>query len=72
MVDLVENEVRDLLTVQGFQGDKTSIIRGSALLAMEGNDSEIGKPSIIKLMDAVDKDIQMPERNEKKTFFNAN
>lgn len=69
MIDLVEAEVRDLLTAQGFDGENTSIIRGSALQALEGVESEIGKESIIRLMDAVDNDIVIPERNEKKPFL---
>lgn len=69
MIDLVEAEVRDLLTAQGFDGENTSIIRGSALQALEGVESEIGKESIMRLMDAVDNDIVIPERNEKKPFL---
>jgi elongation factor Tu len=69
MIDLVESEVRDLLTAQGFDGEKTPIIRGSALAALEGRDPEIGKDAINKLMDACDEYITEPERNQKKPFM---
>ena len=54
LLDLVESEVRDLLTKYKYAGDKTPVIRGSAVKAIEGDTSEIGEPSILKLMDAVD------------------
>jgi elongation factor Tu len=69
MIDLVEEEIRELLTKNSFPGDKTPIIRGSALKALEGDKSEIGEPSIIKLMDAVDSFIPTPKRDIEKPFL---
>src|SRR3982751_4853312 len=54
LLELVEMEVRDLLTKYEFPGDKTPIIHGSALKALEGDQSDIGVPSIVKLVDALD------------------
>ena len=62
LLELVEMEVRDLLTKYDFQGDKTPIVIGSAKLALEGDQSEIGEPSIFKLAEALDSYIPMPER----------
>jgi len=67
LLDLVEMEVRDLLTKYGFPGDKTPIIRGSALQALEGKQE--GVDSILKLMDAVDETIPLPERDIDKPFL---
>jgi elongation factor Tu len=69
MIDLVEEEIRELLTKNSFPGDKTPIIRGSALKALEGDKSEIGEPSILKLMDAVDSYIPTPKRDIEKPFL---
>eukprot|EP01080_Neovahlkampfia_damariscottae_P012531 gene12531-6353_t len=69
MVELVESEVRDLLTEQGFDGENTSIIKGSALLALKGENDEMGKNAVLQLMEACDKDIIEPERHEKKPFI---
>ncbi|MCB9493338.1 MAG: elongation factor Tu [Epsilonproteobacteria bacterium] len=63
MIELVEEEVRDLLTKYGFPGDKTAIVRGSALKALEGDTSDIGAPAILKLMEAVDANIPQPQRD---------
>src|ERR1700690_2247145 len=54
LLELVEMEVKDLLTKYGFPGDKTPIVIGSALKALEGDTSEIGVDSIYKLIDAMD------------------
>ena len=62
LLELVEMEVRDLLKKYDFPGDKTPIIIGSAKLALEGDQSEIGEPSIFKLAEALDSYIPMPER----------
>ena len=62
LLDLVEMEVRDLLTSYGFPGDTTPIIKGSALKALEGDQSEVGEPAILKLMEAVDTYIPEPQR----------
>jgi len=62
LLELVEMEVRELLTKYEFPGDKTPIIKGSALKALEGDTSEIGVPSLIKLVDEMDSYIPVPER----------
>ena len=62
LLELVEMEVRDLLTQYEFPGDKTPIMVGSALKALEGDQSEIGVPSILKLVEAMDEYIPIPER----------
>jgi elongation factor Tu len=69
LLDLVELEVRELLTQYKFPGDDVPIIRGSALKALEGDGSDIGVPSIIALMDAVDSYIPTPERDVDKPFL---
>lgn len=69
MIDLVEEEVRDLLKKYGFPGDKTPIVRGSALKALEGDKSELGEPAILKLMEAVDTFIPTPQRDKDKPFL---
>jgi len=67
--ELVEMEVRDLLKKYEFPGDKVPIIAGSALKALEGDTSEIGEGSILKLMDALDNYIPTPERALDKPFL---
>ncbi|MHB8879001.1 MAG: elongation factor Tu, partial [Myxococcaceae bacterium] len=67
--ELVEMEVRDLLKKYEFPGDKTPIIPGSALKALEGDLSEIGEGSILKLMEAVDSYIPTPVRALDKPFL---
>ena len=62
LVELVEMEIRELLNKYDFPGDDTPIIKGSALKALEGDTSEIGIPSIEKLVAAMDSFIPMPER----------
>jgi elongation factor Tu len=62
LLQLVEMEVRDLLTVYQFPGDKTPIIVGSALKALEGEDSELGVKSVLKLVEEMDKYIPVPKR----------
>ena len=69
LVDLVEMEVRDLLSSYNFPGDQIPIIRGSALAALEGRDQEIGRDSIMKLMEAVDSYIPQPARAVDKPFL---
>ncbi|MFA6031011.1 MAG: elongation factor Tu [Elusimicrobiota bacterium] len=71
LVDLVEMEVRELLTKYEYAGDKVSVIRGSALKALEGDKSDIGEASIVKLMEALDKDIPTPKRETDKPFLMA-
>jgi elongation factor Tu len=62
LLELVELEVRDLLSVYKFPGDKTPIITGSALKALEGDGSEIGVASVVKLVAALDEYIPVPKR----------
>ena len=62
LLELVQEEVKDLLTKYGFPGDKTPIVIGSALKALEGDQGELGEPSIIKLADALDTYIPQPQR----------
>jgi elongation factor Tu len=62
LLELVEMEVRDLLSTYEFPGDDTPIIIGSALKALEGDTSDIGTPSVEKLVEALDSWIPMPER----------
>jgi elongation factor Tu len=69
LLDLVEMEVRDLLSKYEFPGDDTPIIRGSALKALEGEDSELGVQSIDKLMEALDSYIPEPQRDVDKPFL---
>jgi elongation factor Tu len=69
LLELVELEVRELLTKYGFPGDKTPIIHGSALKAMEADPGELGVPSIMKLLAAVDSYIPTPQRPIDKPFL---
>jgi elongation factor Tu len=69
LLDLVEMEIRELLSLYKFPGDTTPIIRGSATKAMEGDQSEIGEPAIMKLMEAVDAFIPQPKREKDKPFL---
>ena len=69
LLDLVELEIRELLSKYEFPGDDIPIIRGSALAALEGKDPNIGAESIASLMDAVDSYIPQPERARDKKFL---
>lgn len=69
LVDLVEEEIRELLTKYNFDGKNTPIVRGSALKALQGDDSELGAKSIEKLMDAVDSWVPTPVRSTDKPFL---
>jgi elongation factor Tu len=69
LLELVELEVRELLTKYGFPGDKTPIVHGSALKAMEADPGELGVPSIMKLLEAVDTYIPTPQRPIDKPFL---
>ncbi len=69
LLDLVEMEVRELLSSYNFPGDDIPIVRGSALKALEGDTSEIGEPSILKLMASVDEYIPTPKRDIDKPFL---
>jgi elongation factor Tu len=69
MIELVEEEIRELLTSYKYPGETTPIIKGSALAAVEGRDEEIGKNSILELMKAVDEHIPQPARDVDKPFL---
>jgi elongation factor Tu len=69
LLELVEMEVRDLLSKYDFPGDDTPIVHGSAKLALEGDQSEIGEPAIFKLAEALDSYIPTPERAIDGTFL---
>lgn len=69
MLDMVEEEVRDLLTKYDFPGDKIPFVRGSALKALQGDATEIGVQSIDKLLEALDTYIPQPKREVDKPFL---
>ena len=69
LLDLVEEEIRELLTSYKYPGDKTPIVKGSALSAVEGKNDEIGKNAILELMKAVDTFIPQPNRPKDKDFL---
>jgi len=68
LIELVEMEIRELLDEYDFPGDDTPVILGSALKALEGDTSDIGVPSIMKLVEALDTYIPLPVRDTEKTF----
>uniref|UniRef100_A0A2K6RSE4 Elongation factor Tu, mitochondrial n=1 Tax=Rhinopithecus roxellana TaxID=61622 RepID=A0A2K6RSE4_RHIRO len=69
MVELVELEIRELLTEFGYKGEETPVIVGSAFCALEGRDPELGLKSVQKLLDAVDTYIPVPTRDLEKPFL---
>ncbi len=69
LLELVEMEVRELLSSYQFPGDKIPVIKGSALKAMEGDAGELGELAILKLMDQVDAYIPQPKREKDKPFL---
>ena len=69
LIDLVETEIRELLTSYKFPGDKIPIVKGSALNAVEGKDEATGKNSILELMKAIDEHIPQPTRPKDKPFL---
>jgi elongation factor Tu len=69
LLELVEMEIRELLSSYDFPGDDIPIIKGSALAALEDGDAAIGKESILKLMEAVDSYIPQPDRPKDKPFL---
>jgi elongation factor Tu len=69
LLELVELEVRELLTTYEFPGNEIPIIKGSALKALEGDKGDLGEPSIMRLMDAVDSYIPTPKRATDKPFL---
>ncbi|MGH8227738.1 MAG: elongation factor Tu [Steroidobacteraceae bacterium] len=71
LLELVEMEVRELLTTYEFPGEKTPIVIGSALKALEGDASDIGVKSVVKLVEEMDKYIPVPKRDVEKPFMMA-
>ncbi len=69
LLDLVEIEIRELLTKYEFPGDKIPIISGSALAALEGRDDGIGKEKILELVKAIDAHVPQPNRPKEKDFL---
>ncbi len=69
ILDLVELEVRELLSAYEFPGDDIPVIRGSALAALEGGDSATGRDSVLELMAAVDEYVPQPERPKDQPFL---
>ena len=69
LLELVEMEVRELLTKYGFDGDATEIVRGSALKALTEEGTDTGEKAIRKLMEVIDEKIPMPERDIEKAFL---
>src|SRR5689334_11941988 len=69
LLELVEMEVRDLLKSYQFPGDEIPIVKGSALMALEGKNPELGHDAILKLMDAVDSYIPQPDRPKDQPFL---
>jgi elongation factor Tu len=69
LIELVEMEIRELLSSYDFPGDDIPIVKGSALAALEGRDDEIGKNSVLELMKAVDEYVPQPERPKDKPFL---
>jgi len=69
LLDLVEMEIRDLLSSYEFPGDEIPIVRGSALVTLENGDPKIGHDSIVKLMEEVDRYIPQPDRPKDKPFL---
>ena len=69
LLELVEEEIKELLTSYKFPGDKIPIIKGSALAAVEGKDEAIGKNSILELLKAIDEHIPQPIRPKDKPFL---
>ena len=69
MLDLVDMEVRELLTEFGYNGDETPIVNGSALLALDDTSNDLGKKSVKKLMDTIDNYIPSPKRDLDSQFL---
>lgn len=69
LLELVEMEVRELLSSYGFKGDEIPVVKGSALAALEGKNPKLGEEAIMALMDAVDKHIPQPDRPIDKPFL---
>ena len=72
MVELVQMVVQELLDDNGFDSDDELFVPGSALLATQGDNSDIGRTAIRRLMDVVDAHIEAPERDTEKPFLMPN
>ena len=68
LIDLVEMELRELLSFYKYPGDDIPIVRGSALAALEGTNDEIGKNAVLELMSQIDEYMPAPERPLDKPF----
>ena len=71
MLELVDMEMRDLLSTYNFDGENTPIIMGSALAALEGRDPEIGETKIVELVEACDSWLELPPRKCTLAYFYA-
>lgn len=69
MVELVEIEIRELLSEMGYDGDNIPVVKGSALCALEGKNPELGAQAILQLLEAIDKNIPNPQRELDKPFL---
>lgn len=69
LLELIEMEIRELLSSYDYDGDATPVVYGSALLALQGDQSEFGAPSIVKLMETVDESVILPPRDIEKDFL---
>merc|ERR1711939_491772 len=69
LIELVEMEIREILSSYNFPGDDTPIIKGSALKALEGDESKIGKESIMQLVESMDQYFSIPPREIQKPFL---
>lgn len=69
LIQLVEEEIRELLSANGYDGEKTPIVKGSALCGLEGKEDKIGKEAILALMEGIDAYIPDPQRPKDKTFL---
>ncbi|KAG4077164.1 hypothetical protein HA402_016151 [Bradysia odoriphaga] len=69
MVDLVEMEIRELMTEMGYNGDNVPVVKGSALCALDGKSPEIGADAVLKLLEEVDQHIPTPVRDLDKAFL---
>jgi elongation factor Tu len=69
LLDLVDMEIRDLLSKYEFDGDNAQIIRGSATMALDNDEGELGLPAIQKLMEAIDAEVEEPVRETDKPFL---
>ncbi|XP_014210499.1 elongation factor Tu, mitochondrial [Copidosoma floridanum] len=69
LVELVEMEIREVMTGMGFDGEKVPVIKGSALCALEGKNPEIGRDAVIQLLEAVDSHVPVPMRDLDKPFL---